>query len=213
MTSARKTDEEFLGYPFSLEHLDSIRDRRKVADLVDLPSGWSDRLVGDRISGQIGKARDAAAGVRGGERAAAETRSAMEAARAANERLRTELAKKAREAREAADDATSRRLAREQDQIAAKAEADIADTHAADLANERRLLLTESHVAMFRMKAHKARADALRFIADALACDLAAESRDAARAAQAEEARAKRLSRKAEGKHHLRVVDPQTEAA
>lgn len=170
----------FLGYTLTLRRLETVAERfgryapRTMTNLrqVALPAAREKALAADATAAEAEEALDGA-------------RKKGEVLRVANDEERQRLAMVARQEREAADDAPSRRLARQHDAAAAAAERDLAALEEAEQAAEAELAPLEISALARREEAHIARARALRVLRDAAYADAELAARDAEAEAQA----------------------------
>ena len=156
----------FCGHEVSVKSLETVAKRFGRAgagiatDLrkVTVADARADALAEQAKGEEADKAVDAA-------------REAVARRNAANDSQRQRLADETRQARAAADDAPSRRGAREQDAIAERAEREIASLDEADAAAEAEIEPLQFHAWRVRRSANEARARALRVFRDALYLD------------------------------------------
>lgn len=166
------------GYEVSLNRLMNLTEYRDSNALVRAKIGASN-IFGDEL-GELHQAYlDTEAWVKEEEAGLARVKDGAARAKDANEKRLRSLAKKLASTREAAEDAPSRRRARELDEAAAGIEADIALIREDDLQKDGRVAAAGTRVAYVRSRMHMRRERVLRFLADALYTDIVAEAEEA----------------------------------
>ena len=185
----------FLGYGLTLRRLETVAERfggfapRTNTNLrqVTLEDAREKALAAEATAVEAEEAWDGA-------------RKEMEARRSENDAERQRLAMVARQEREAADEAPSRKLIRLHDANAEAADRDIVALDGADQTAEAGLEPLEFRAGARRVDAHKERARALRVLRDAAFADADLEVGAAEREA---DAIAKKLERRGVSYRHI----------
>ena len=166
----------FLGHSVSVKALERVNEHFGGRSL-NLATDFYRTSVADAQTAALAEQVTAEAA----EQVLDAAREAAAKRKAANGLERRRLADEARQARIAADDAPSRRVAREQEAVVDAAERAIANLEGDDAADETEIELIQHRAWRARRYAHEARACALRVFRDAL---LFADAQFAANAAQ-----------------------------
>ena len=157
----------FIGHVVSVKSLETVAKRFGRGASTSAATDLYKVTVAD--AGSLALAEQAKA--EEAEKAVDVAREAAARRKDANDLKRQRLADEARQARAAADDAPSRRGAREQDATAERAERAIAELDEDDRAAEAEIEPLQHHACRARRYAHEARARALRVFRDALYVD------------------------------------------